>query len=552
MSQSKTHFDSTSLLIVKPEIENIIKNVENAVTSLVEDGSMPFGIDDALVTLEQAADVFRLIEQNYLGKLTELTAKVMHKVIDDSQQNTLKESDVAAMSEATIIIKRYVNFLAVGETTAPQFLVPAMNRLEMALGLPLSREGEFLAPHLEAMLPSIQHPQIENLPESQYVSRLYRLSLLNILKNKDTELDFQAIALCAKYATKKSEGLSNHPYWSFACLALENLDNIILTEPRLRVLTNFERQLSSFLQNPKLFSATSKDYADVLGLCLSQDDDVALAIRKQLPINDEILSDGQIEVLSRQLFGPDLNTVQTVVSLLSEYLQEIQHKLELSQSGLSDEERQAILERLEETARVLDVINLNDAAKELYTQAQKIKDNELDFSNAKHANEMINSLLFATNSLQILERNYTPNRLKSNFHNTKITLAKVEEAQNVLANEARISLQQVNDNVVRYAQTQEIEDLYPVPELLQSVSGALLFMEARKLSSHIQQIADTLESKVIEPKQSLNAEQLALLANAIVTADVYFEQVQAQQPQIERTVRLGQESLVKFEKSLVS
>lgn len=549
--QSPTHFDSTSLLIVKPEIENIIKNVENAVTSLVEDGSMPFGIDDALINLEQSSYVFRLIGQDYLGKLAELTAKVMHKVISDSQEHKLKETDVAAMSEATIIMKRYINFLAVGETTAPQFLIPAMNHLESALNLPMTREGQFLAPHLEAMLPSVDRPVLSNVNDSQYINRLYKLSLLHILNRKETDLDFQAMALCSEYLAKKADGLNSDQYWNFVYLAFKNLDNMILTEPRLRILSNIERQIALFLKQPQAFSVTSHDYADAISLCLSQEDQISQQLRSQLPISDEILNDTQIENLSRQLYGPDLNTIQTITSLLSEYILDVQQKLEISQNGQNTDYHE-ITERLEECAKVLDVINLNDAAQELFVQVEKLKTNQFNTADANSANEMLNSLLFATNSLQILERNYTPNRLKSKFHNTKITLAKVEEAQNILCNEARVSLQQVNEHIVKYSQTQDIDELRPVAAHLYSITGALKFMEADKLANLIQNTAETLDKQVIDEKVTLSMEQLRLLANAIVSADFYFEQVQSQQPQIERSLRLGQHSLSQFEQSLAS
>lgn len=41
-------FDPTALLIIKNEIDNSIKLVEGAVSTLIEEQALPFGIDDAL------------------------------------------------------------------------------------------------------------------------------------------------------------------------------------------------------------------------------------------------------------------------------------------------------------------------------------------------------------------------------------------------------------------------------------------------------------------------------------------------------------------------
>lgn len=87
--QSSSHFDPTSLLIVRKEIDQSIKHVENGVSALLEDGSAPFGLDDALTNLEQCAHVLRLVEQPQLGQLTELTAKVMKKSLKTLKQDKL-------------------------------------------------------------------------------------------------------------------------------------------------------------------------------------------------------------------------------------------------------------------------------------------------------------------------------------------------------------------------------------------------------------------------------------------------------------------------------
>ena len=52
--QSSIYFDPTALLIVKKEIDQIIDQVENTVSELIEDQTLPFGIDDAFIRLEQS------------------------------------------------------------------------------------------------------------------------------------------------------------------------------------------------------------------------------------------------------------------------------------------------------------------------------------------------------------------------------------------------------------------------------------------------------------------------------------------------------------------
>lgn len=545
--QSSSHFDPTSLLIVRKEIDQSIKHVENGVSALLEDGSAPFGLDDALTNLEQCAHVLRLVEQPQLGQLTELTAKVMQKVIEDTQAGQVDQARVEAMSEATNVTKRYMDFLCVRETLAPQFLLPTINKLEASLQLPLTREGVFLTPFLETVHPNVALEAPADLPKSKYVQRLYKLSLLNLLKMQETDLDFQALSLCGNYLSSVATGTPSEQYWRFAHIALRDLDQIILTETRLRVLVQIEQQSHAFF-NDAQFSPTQQDYADILVLCMSQESQLAQQLREQLNVHDEVLSDDQMQVLSRQLYGPDLDTIQTVVELLNGQIKGISNRIETGQYIQQDNERQEIIASLREAVNIFQVINLTDSAAKLRSQADQIEANE-NLSSDKHANDVMSSLLFATNSLQILERNYTPARLKLKFNNTQITLDKIEEAQMAVCEEARISLTKVSEQIVQYQQTQDNEQLTGVADILREVSGALLFLESDD-GHKILQKAGQLVDQITTQQKSLDPAQLKLLAQSIASAEYYFEQLQQNQPILARPMQIGLQSITALEKAV--
>ena len=95
--QTSIHFDPTALLIIKKEVDNSIQQVETAVSSLVDDRSLPFGIDDALLQLEQCAQVILLIDMPQLSLLTQYCTEVMRKIMQNPQNIDTK--DVVALSE---------------------------------------------------------------------------------------------------------------------------------------------------------------------------------------------------------------------------------------------------------------------------------------------------------------------------------------------------------------------------------------------------------------------------------------------------------------------
>ena len=125
--QTSIHFDPTALLIIKKEVDNSIQQVETAVSSLVEDQSLPFGIDDSLIQFEQCAQVLRLIDMPQLSQLIQYCADVMRKIMQNPQQ--IVTQDVVALSEGTTMLKRYIEFICLREVRVPQFLLDTLNNL---------------------------------------------------------------------------------------------------------------------------------------------------------------------------------------------------------------------------------------------------------------------------------------------------------------------------------------------------------------------------------------------------------------------------------------
>ena len=106
--QTSIHFDPTALLIIKNEVDNSIKLVESAVSSLAEDQVLPFGIDDALNQFEQCAHVLALIDMPNLAKIAEYSAELMRKIMQHPTQ--INTQEVVALSEGTTMLKRYIEW----------------------------------------------------------------------------------------------------------------------------------------------------------------------------------------------------------------------------------------------------------------------------------------------------------------------------------------------------------------------------------------------------------------------------------------------------------
>ena len=524
--QTSIHFDPTALLIIKKEVDNSILQVESAVSSLVEDQTLPFGIDDALIQFEQCAHVLMLIDMPQVARVAELSAVLMRKIMQHPRE--INTPEVIALSEGTTMLKRYIEFSCLREVKVPQFLQDTLNRLELVLGLELTTEGQSIVPLLDCVTPEFNLPQSSELEKSAYVHKLYKLCLHKLLKQQETDLDLQGIKLVGAYLANFAKAQPSAQYWALVSVALNQIENIILNDARLRTLVGIESNISSFFKDLQGFQASLLDSADVLSICISQDDDISQHIRDQINVGEDILTDTQLQIFSRHLFGPDFDTIHTVSQLITNEMTQIRNDIEFNYQNMTDEKTQELKTKLVDLAHVFKVLNLNEAYIEIKQQAELLSQENM-LKDENYAQQLMNSILSAMNSIGILERNYTSNRLQLKVNNLQISLDRLDEAHVALLAETKTTVDLSSQNLVQYIQDSQVTSLDLLPSQLREIGGALLFLAAKDGQKALLQAADFVQT-TLNKEQGFNADQINKLLDVLASADMMIENLQNKQP----------------------
>ena len=524
--QTSIHFDPTALLIIKNEIDNSIKLVETAVNTLAEEQALPFGIDDALNQFEQCTQVLALIDMPHLSQITQYSAELMRKIMAQPQQ--IQTNDVIALSEGTTMLKRYIEFICLREVKVPQFLLDTLNRLEKALGKPLTKEGQTVQPLLEFITPSFNLPQAPSLEQSQYIHQLYKLCLNKLIKQSETPLDLQGIKLVGVYLAGLAAGQPSQQYWQLVNVGLSHIDELSITEARLRTLIQIETNIGKFLAQPASFKNTIADFADILCICISQEDDVSQHIRDQLNIGDELLSDTQLQVLSRHLYGPDYETVHTISQLMTDEMAQIRNEIEYNHQNMSAEKTQELQQKLHQLSNVFKVLNLNEAARELTQQAEKLSQPNT-LTDATSVQQLMNSILASMNSIGILERNYTSSRLQLRVNNMQISLDRLDEAHKALLTETKTLIDTLTQTLSLYVQDPTAHSLEALPVYLKELSGAALFLGSSAQQTALLGAAHFAQYRLAQ-NQPLDAEQINCVLNVVAGLDLLVENLKNKQP----------------------
>lgn len=524
--QTSIHFDPTALLIIKNEIDNSIKLVETAVNTLAEEQALPFGIDDALNQFEQCTQVLALIDMPHLSQITKYSAELMRKIMAQPQQ--IKTSDVVALSEGTTMLKRYIEFISLREVKVPQFLLDTLNRLEKTLGKPITKEGQTIQPLLECITPNFNLPQAPSLEKSQYIHQLYKLCLNKLIKQTETPLDLQGIKLVGVYLAGMASNLPSQQYWQLVNVGLSHIEELLITEARLRTLIQVETNIGKFLAQPSAYQSNLSDLADILSICISQEDDVSQHIREQLNIGDELLSDTQLQVLSRHLYGPDYETIHTISQLMTNEMAQIRNEIEYNHQNMSTQKTQELQLKLNQLANVFKVLNLNEAAKELIQQAEKLSQSNT-LTDVASVQQLMNSILASMNSIGILERNYTSSRLQLRVNNMHISLDRLDEAHKALLTETKTLIETLTQTLSLYVQDPASHSLQALPEYLKELSGAALFLGSSAQQTALLTAANFAQNR-LNQNLALDAEQVNCILNVVAGLDLLVDNLKNKQP----------------------
>ena len=524
--QTSIHFDPTALLIIKKEVDNSIQQVEAVVSSLVEDQTLPFGIDDALAQFEQCAHVLMLIDMPYLATISKYSAELMRKIMQNPQQFHIP--DVIALSEGTTMLKRYIEFSCLREVRVSQFLQDTLNRLEMSLGKPLTQEGQAIVPLLDHVSPKFNLPQAPELEKSVYIHKLYKICLNKLLQHAETALDVQGFKLVGTYLANLAVHTPSAQYWNLVFVALNQIDALVLNDARLRTLIAVESNIAQFFSASAEFEPSLHDLANILSLCITQEDELSQHIRQQINVGDDILTDPQLQVFSRHLYGPDYNTIHSVSQLVTEEMTQIRNDIEYNYQNMTEEKIQQLKTKLTDLAHVFKVLNLNEAYAELKQQADLLSQQNM-LQNPDYVQQLMNSILSAMNSIGILERNYTSSRLQLRVNNMQISLDHLDEAHRVLLVESKALIDLSMQTLVQFIQDADLSQLESMPSQLKEISGAMLFLGQKDGQQALLNSAEYLQNNLHQTIPP-NLAQINLLLDVLASADMMIENLQSKQP----------------------
>ena len=133
------------------------------------------------------------------------------------------------------MLKRYIEFICLRVKNST-VLLDTLNRLEIALAKPLTQEGQHIESLLDCITPDFSLPQTQVLKNRNMFTAYTSCPLSQMLKQEESELDLQAMKLVGTYLAGLAEQTPSKQYWNLVYVALNQIEQLLINEPRLRVL----------------------------------------------------------------------------------------------------------------------------------------------------------------------------------------------------------------------------------------------------------------------------------------------------------------------------
>lgn len=551
-TRSITNFDFGSLHLLNHEIDVVLKDAEVHLREFYDDAGQAPLLMDSTKNLGQLAKVFGLISFDGANVLATTLADAYAELAQTTGGD--HEAFMIDISEAVMMLDRYVEFSLLKERLEPALLLPIINRLRQHLGKDALTAD---------MLRQNSHSVVINTPDAHYVPlgslnldhkaliRTYRQGLSVLLRHSSSVLsgtDLQKVTALSQACATIAEH-SDALFWQSAKTLTQNIaQDVPISHAKKRILIYLEQQLSNY------FGTHDKRFAQLVSMACQKDTNFAVFARQKYELNQTHADD--FKTMQRFLFGPNHEIISTVNTLIQEDVEAIKAKVDtlvrtdgqvVDGDPITPHDIATDINNLAKTLHLLELTEARDALINASKQVNGWQRPTLD-----ELDKLLDQLLVAENSAIFLAKSHAPKAVKFHRHNPHISLHHLDVAYETLIKEARYNLVNISSDLSDFLNNnhQSDEALQDISERIRQISGAVEFLGLPDIYQQLNKLAHKLDMGLIQKIKNLPAPQASELTNhwadVLVTADLSLENLTENRPLNEQTMLISERSLNKL------
>lgn len=540
-----------SLNLVKGELDATLAQVEAALEAFVEERESVQHLDACVEGLDQIYGCLRLIELNGAAELGEALAALGRRLKE--QPDTADDRNLAAIGNALMVLGRYLEYVQIRQLSWPQLLVPTINQVRIAMGLPELAEGWFL--HLDVLPqpPVIQEFDLAAADFQPLVKRLrlmYQTGLLAVLRDSAQALHFRLLERAVARVRQLADGRRAAVQWWVVQAMIEALaDGVAINGYRKQLLGRLDRDFRQLLkEGPALFER-SPDLgllqAALYVVGLGTDGKEVLGVREAFDLEDRCLTQVQMTQEYETMCGPGGSVIRTVADVMRDELAHVKDALDVMSRGahVASDQLQSMADSLVKTAHTLVMLGLTDASQAVKAQAEQVRQWQ-EVPNHDQLQALVDVLLDVDNAVTSLVKQVTPGGTDTPILNQRISIHQLDEARAMLVAESRSGLSLVKRAITSYLESQrDLMHLTNVPGTLQSVAGGLAFLDIPRGAGVLRTAGQFIDKRMLSSEEQPAMDKLETFADAISSVDYYLESLEAGKPVGESILDIAEDSM---------
>mgnify|MGYP003385452071 CR=1 FL=1 len=550
-----------SLKLVQDELNEAIRRSAAHFETYIESGEEEGLVEVCRSSMAQVGGTFRLLEYPGAAMLADEMAALLN-VIADTERKTTKTM-IDALTHAYFVLPRYIEYITLRQSELPILVIPYVNEMRASRKealLPEHHGDMGYSPYQGTLPPSGKEMDVKLLLATvPRLRHMYQTGLVGILKNAGSGPHYLFMSRAvARIVTL----LGNHPkaeIWRLFALVLDAMaaEKLELTLNRKRDLASFEKLLRHLVSQREegLNQDTEQLKQNVLFMLrLSTYDGEAIdSVRHGYSLTAPDVNDDEIVAERIRMHGPSLETVETVIKVLSEELRNAKDILELGSQnkGVEDEDLALLKEIVGRVADTLSILNLHGPKETLATLLASINRWQSGFCDEALSGfvEAADTLLYIESALEGLDRQQlTVDELNEATVLTRkkiIARSQLAQAQQLVIEEAQASIAMVKRAITSYVDSSfDAAHVANVHVALNTVRGGLQILNYPRAAAVVKSCSAFLSSHI---SQQMGGEQrqqlLEILADALISLEYYLVELENSRDVNDDILRVAEDSL---------
>ncbi|MBD2839034.1 ferrous iron transporter B [Pseudomonas sp. JM0905a] len=523
----------TSLGLVRDELFATMEQAEQSLEHFIAERQNGSLLQQAVEAMHQVRGTLNLIELTG----AELLAQELLDQATDIPAGAGEERDVqlAALSNALHVLRRYLENLDVHRQEMPELLLPAINDLRQAGGQPPLPESYFFSVRLDQSRQTV----VPGLPEGVDAEALgrrfrqaYQQGLLGFLRGQKVPSALRTMeralgGIERLYADQPRGRLA----WIGAAAIEAQLDGQLLArKSRKQLFSRVDRELKLLLGNA-VYEAPRSLQKELLYLVALADSQGPRSreLREVFGMTALPFTDQLLEQEYQRLSGPGQSVMRSLSSAIFEELNSVKDMIDLIERGTAPSESFGSLHALlGKLAKTLVMVGLNSPGNALQVQLPLVA--AWSAGSPVDANELLklaDAVLYVEGMVAGLdsgERRGVRQPVEPGHEAESFANHQLAEARIVVLDEAQAGLALAKRAITAYLESNgEKPHLANVPVSLQAVRGGLWFLGQERAAALVGACGEYIQQQMLETSAMPSEQMLETLADALTSLEYYLE-----------------------------